>query len=74
MPIRQFLLIKQGKELGCWYRARSVQAIHICWKLEQELVTKGDGVHNVHILQPGISQQPEDTRERFGASIFAIPS
>ena len=70
MPIRDYLLVKQGKELGYWYRARSVEAIHICWKLEQDLVTRGDGIYD---LQPGTTQESEDTRERFGASTLGIP-
>ena len=73
MPIRDYLLVKRGKELGYWYRARSVEAIHICWRLEQDLVTREDGVYDVHILQSGTTQQSEDTRERFGASTLGIP-
>ena len=77
MPIRQFLLVKQGKELGYGYRARSVEAIHICRKLEQDLVTRRDGVHDVLIPQPGAIQETgysrsEDIRQRFETGTFAI--
>ena len=80
MPIRQFLLFKQGKELGHEYRARSVEAIRLCRDLEKGLVTQyGTMDHGVYNLQPGTIQtvdylRSENIRERYGTSIFAASS
>ena len=82
MPISQFLLTKQGKDVGYAYRARSVEAIRLYRKLEQDLVTKygfKDDVHNLPTLQPGTVQnddfiQDEGICERFGVIQFAASS
>lgn len=82
MPIRQFLLIKLGKDVGYAYRARAVEAIHLYRKLEQELVTRygfKDDTSNVHNLRPGTVQnvdflQYEGICEKFGNNLFAASS
>lgn len=62
MPLRQFLLVKQGKNIGYAYRSRSIEAIRLYRKLEQELVTSHgikDDFHGVHNLQPGTIQNAD---------------
>jgi hypothetical protein len=77
MPIRHFLLVKRGKEFGHWYRVRSVEAIRICRRLEEDLVTRGDRVGDTYILKPNIVRETgylesEGIREGFGTSAFLI--
>ena len=82
MPLRAFLLYKQGRYHGHAYEARAVEAIRLYRKLEQELVTRygfKDDVHGVHNLQSGIVQnvdfsQYEGICEKFGNSLIAASS
>ena len=76
MPIRQSLLIRQGKDIGYAYRARSVEAIRLYVKLERELVTKyvfKDNVHDVHNFQPDTVQNVniKGIYEGFGINLFS---
>ena len=82
MSIRQYLLSRQGKNVGYAYRARSVEALRLHRKLEQELVIRygfKDDTSNVHNLRPGPVQnvdflQYEGIREKFGNNLFAASS
>ena len=80
MPIRQLPhLVKLGKNICYAYRARSVEAVHLCKKLEHDL-DAGSGTakdcgrdgqtlqfQNVNVLQS------ENIHERSSNSIFASP-
>ena len=81
MPIRRLvLLVKLGKNTCYAYRARSVEAIHLCKKLEQDPVARygtKDNVHDNH--QPGTAQdvdfwKHENIHERFDYIPFTSAS
>jgi hypothetical protein len=74
MPIRQFLLVNLAKNLGHAYRRRSVEAIRLCRKLEQDLLAKSRV--GIHTSQPGTIQnvtfiQTDNNLDRFVNSSFA---
>lgn len=83
MPIRPFLLVRQAKRVGYAYRARSVEAIRLCRKMEQDLGARyggfKDGVHHGPNRQPRTVQnigfpQPEDNYETFGINHLVASS
>jgi len=81
MPIhRLFLLVKLGKNVCYAYRARSVEAIYLCKKLEQDPVARYGTKDNVQANhQPGTVQdvdfwKHESIHERFDDIPFTSAS